>query len=136
MSDNTAVDRVREWFDLASKGWDDSAAIHTINGKRLNVDDLRALLAERDKLAEAVLEAQGTIAAYDLKPCLGCQMRDARVARLEAYRRDSERMDWLENEMSRELMDIAVGIPVKSLFRRNLPITRQAIDAEIRAANV
>jgi DNA repair exonuclease SbcCD ATPase subunit len=44
-------------------------------------------------------------------------------------RKDSERMDWLENEMSREQMSLAVGAPVYSLFRSNMPITRSAINA-------
>ena len=30
-SDHESVQRLKAWFEIASKGWDDSAAIHTIN---------------------------------------------------------------------------------------------------------
>ena len=42
---------------------------------------------------------------------------------------DTDRMDWLESEMEREQAALKSGsaVPI-SLFRRNLPITREAID--------
>jgi len=58
----------------------------------------------------------------------------ARVATLEAAlaeaREDSKRMDYLEGEMAYEQRCIEHGqlIP-SSLFRRNVPITRAAIDS-------
>lgn len=64
--------------------------------------------------------------------------RNARIAELEAevaaLRRDRERLDWLEGEFQREhdwMMTAQWGgnpCP-KSLFRKNEPITREAIDA-------
>lgn len=57
----------------------------------------------------------------------------ARIAQLEAElaeaRRDGERLDYLEREMEYERRCIDHGVaPAHSLFRRNVPITRSAID--------
>jgi len=51
-------------------------------------------------------------------------------ARAAEAREDSKRMDYLEGEMAYEQRCIEHGqlIP-SSLFRRNVPITRAAIDA-------
>lgn len=46
-------------------------------------------------------------------------------ALLDAYE-DAQRLDWLEGEAAREQQ--AVGF-AESLFRKNVPITRAAIDA-------
>src|SRR6185503_20335739 len=58
------------------------------------------------------------------------EMRDREIARLEAALReagkDTERLDWLANEVDREMSGIQKR---QSLFRRNQPITREAIDA-------
>jgi hypothetical protein len=59
---------------------------------------------------------------------------NARIAELQSAlaeaREDSKRMDYLEGEMAYEQRCIEHGqlIP-SSLFRRNVPITRAAIDA-------
>lgn len=49
-------------------------------------------------------------------------------AQLEECRKDGERVDWLEGELQREEQGLPPG---GSLFRRNMPITRAAIDAAI-----
>lgn len=54
---------------------------------------------------------------------------------LAAARRDTVRLDWLEKEMERELGCTLTAKLPPSLFRRNVPITREAIDAEIREAD-
>lgn len=44
-------------------------------------------------------------------------------------KRDTQRLDWLESEMERETKAIADQAPLpRSLFRRNMPITRAMID--------
>jgi hypothetical protein len=55
-------------------------------------------------------------------------------AKLAEAAEDTARLDWLEGELAREsaaYYDHAMGSrpPVPALFRRNVPITRAAIDA-------
>lgn len=45
-----------------------------------------------------------------------------------AYHEERDRLDWLESELAREGADRPL-----SLFRRNVPITRQAIDEAMAA---
>ncbi len=51
--------------------------------------------------------------------------RDQEITRLRA---DGERLDWLEGERGREKGPLESDYE-RSLYRRNMPITRQAIDA-------
>jgi hypothetical protein len=49
--------------------------------------------------------------------------------------RDKSRLDWLEGEMAREKKQIkegTLGTAPASLFRRNVPITRESIDESMR----
>jgi len=48
---------------------------------------------------------------------------------------DTARLDWLEKEMERELVCTRTAMFPKSLFRRNLPITREAIDEAMKEVN-
>ena len=48
-------------------------------------------------------------------------------------RTDKERLDWLENEVDREMKRPA-GWHAASLFCKNQPITRRAIDAAMDVA--
>lgn len=48
---------------------------------------------------------------------------------------DTVRLDWLEKEMERELTCPRTVPPVTSIFRRNVPITREAIDGAMKAWN-
>lgn len=54
---------------------------------------------------------------------------------LRAAERDGERLDWLEREWQAEQDELMVlgHVETRSLFRRNQPITRAAIDAELAA---
>lgn len=52
---------------------------------------------------------------------------------LRERRADSARLDWLGLEVAREMEEPRYGKP-RSLFRRNLPITRETIDAAMRGA--
>jgi len=56
------------------------------------------------------------------------ERKDARIAELEA---DKRRMDYLESEAIRE---IDLQAP-RSLFRRNMPITREAVDEALTEDN-
>lgn len=61
--------------------------------------------------------------------------QQAHIDRLTAenaeLRKDKERLDWLANEADREMNGKQHEL---SLFRRNSPITRETIDANIDAA--
>jgi hypothetical protein len=46
---------------------------------------------------------------------------------------DTERMDWLENEGRKELTCLRTAVPITSLFRRNVVITRNAVDEAMSA---
>ena len=68
----------------------------------------------------------------DNPPDCAAPTAEERIAELEVElveaRKDTERLDWLEMEMQREGGDL---FNVRSLFRRNQPITRAAIDASM-----
>ncbi len=52
------------------------------------------------------------------------------LSQLAEARKDSERLDWLEGERERELEYLNRHGPyIPALFRMNMPITREAIDA-------
>ncbi len=58
--------------------------------------------------------------------------RDKLAAQVEKLKVDGERLDWLGNEVHREMMEaLRVGGP-RALFRRNQPITRETIDAAMK----
>lgn len=60
----------------------------------------------------------------------------ARAAAIAEYGKDTARMDYLENELYREDCWRDAGCPSgppRSLFRLNEPITRELVDAAIRA---
>lgn len=56
--------------------------------------------------------------------------KDREIAEL---RKDRERLDWLGNEVDREMNSRSPY--VLSLFRRNVPVTREAIDAVMKETN-
>lgn len=60
----------------------------------------------------------------------------ALMRRCEGLERDKARLDFLESEMKRELTCTQTVTPCRSLFRRNVPITREAIDEAMAAWNV
>lgn len=47
---------------------------------------------------------------------------------IDRLERDAARLDWLEKEFERELLTTHALVGPVSLFRRNVPITRAAID--------
>ena len=103
-------------------------AARVIDALRSEVERLR----REDELARATLQEFGRqikaeIARVEAAEALAAQ-REAENATL---RREVERLDWLEGEMRREFNS---DRPHDSLFRRNVPITRAAIDAAIDAA--
>lgn len=51
---------------------------------------------------------------------------DELAIEIAELRKDRWRLDWLANEVDREMKGV---IPYRSLFRKNCPITREAIDA-------
>ena len=64
----------------------------------------------------------------------GLRAHTARIAELEreveTLRKDRERLDWLEGELDRERDAILDSRPIPhSLFRSNMAITRNRIDA-------
>ncbi len=72
------------------------------------------------------------VVAFDIDGKLAAS--EQRVAALE---QDGQRLDFLEGEMERELAILDKdfgGVLPRSLFRRNVPITRADIDAEIARA--
>jgi len=91
----------------------------------INLDDLKRILTD-GRLAESeerwIQEREAWIRQKAECVTLGEKLAEARE--------DSARLDWLEGEMAYEQRCIEHGqlIP-SSLFRRNVPITRAAIDA-------
>lgn len=85
--------------------------------------------AERaNKIRELVSGIDGAEywAPLDAVAHLAKQVRTHRIELAEA-RKDTARLDWLEGEMRREKESFAYALD--SLFRRNQPVTRAAIDA-------
>ena len=64
----------------------------------------------------------------DIPPGVVNTLRDL-AAEVRALRKDRERLDWLEMEMAIEFEDGKY----RALFRQNMPITREAIDAALSA---
>jgi hypothetical protein len=88
----------------------------------MSADEIAKLVAEwrlqRSRYASAAVLGQ-----------IGTRLADALVACAKASE-DSERLDWLECEIERENL----RPNARSLFRRNMPITRAAIDAARKGA--
>jgi hypothetical protein len=93
-----------------------------------------AMLQAQDQERIAELErdlavAQSDVSAERIKR--ECAERRLAAAETAALRTDAERLDWLEGELEREQdLRLAGSLELpRSLFRRNVPITRAAIDA-------
>ena len=96
-------------------------------------DELRRLAAEVERLT-AELDAKGGLFRCKLQqeklttgevPCDRVLVR--MQAEVEVLRGDAAMLDWLEGELERE-----ASSKYPSLFRRNFPITREAIDAAMK----
>ncbi len=113
MDERTLGQVAREAYD-ATADFDDVAksVIAAHEARKISVADTRIAALEAE-LAEALAALKG-------HP-LWIELAEAR--------KDSRRLDYLEMEMEYERRCIDHGaVPAKSLFRRNMPITRKDID--------
>lgn len=106
-----------------------------VAGKRGLPVEQPATSAEREKMAARLEQSAIVLEKHAGFPSTAQLLHDAaRLLRLPVERdEDAERLDYLEREMEVEKHCIAKGIPYPdSLFRKNMPITRTAIDAARR----
>ena len=62
--------------------------------------------------------------------CLACELESVQ----HALTKESSRLDWLEGELTREQEAVSEQRQLPwSLFRRNVPVTRKAIDEAMAA---
>lgn len=78
-------------------------------------------------------EARARLAELDTDNCRLINKVDVQAVELHKLEADKARLDWLEQELQKEVTLAQRGTPyceqVQSLFRKNEPITRAAIDA-------
>lgn len=97
----------------------------------------RKELSEVDRIATVIADAWGTV-PNDVHKLAKAYLA---LRALADEGRDKERLDWLENEVAREQEYLSVersqrtGPVPNSLFRRNVPITREAIDAAMKGSH-
>jgi len=94
----------------------------------------RNAMADRADLIRENGELKKFAAGLEMNLAAVIQRAEAAEAKLAEAQKDTARLDWLEGELAREsaaYYDHAMGSrpPVPALFRRNVPITRAAIDA-------
>lgn len=86
----------------------------------------------------AELESRSLTCCFCNQQCESLEELKAHSGECRAHPlwKDAERMDYLESEWEteRELIKVGLAHKIKSLFRRNKPITREAIDSEIADA--